>query len=217
MRKNISKLYTKFLGKDRKKVFNKLISFSDIAFLGGGTALCMQLNHRKSYDFDLFVNNSIEKTLLNRVIKVFDKNIKVLVDSSDELSLLIFQKIKLSFIYFPFPHIYSLVKANSIPILHWKDIASDKAYAIGRRGVYRDYVDIFCIIRKGFNLENVIEDAEKKFDGGFSSKLFLSQLVYFDDLEDFTVDFIGRKYALEEIKRYLSRIVSEYINKEEVL
>jgi hypothetical protein len=217
MKKNISKLYTNFLGKNRKKVLNQLISFSDIAFLGGGTALCMQLKHRKSYDFDLFVNNSIEKSLMNRVVNIFDRNIKILVDTSDELSLLISKKIKLSFIYFPFPHIYSLVKTNSIPVLHWKDIASDKAYAIGRRGEYRDYVDIFYIISKGFNLGNVIEDAEKKFGGAFSSKLFLSQLVYFDDLEDFTVDFIGREYSFSEIKEYLELTVSKYINNKEVL
>lgn len=213
----MSQLYTDFLDDKRKQVLNQLKSFSNIAALGGGTALCMQLSHRRSYDFDLLIDTPIEKTLLNRIIKIFGKNIEILVDTGDELSVLISREVKVSFIYFPFPHLYTFIKTLFIPLLHWKDIASDKAYAIGRRGEYRDYVDIFFIIKKGFNLENIIRDAERKFKGAFSSKLFLGQLVYFDDLGDFTVDFIGRKYSLAEIKRYLEQTVSEYLTKKEVV
>jgi|GEM_PF-578468 len=217
MKVNMSQLYTDFLDNRRKQVLSQLKSFSNIVTLGGGTALCMQINHRRSYDFDLLVSTPIEKALLNRVIKIFSENIEILVDTGDELSVLISREVKMTFIYFSFPHLYTTIKTLSIPVLDWKDIASDKAYAIGRRGEYRDYVDIFTIIRKGFDLDNIIGDAEKKFKGTFSTKLFLGQLVYFEDLGDFTVDFIGRKYSLEEIKGYLKRTVSEYINKKEVL
>lgn len=45
--------------------------------------------------------------------------------------------------------------------------------------------------------------------------LFLSQLVYFGDLEDFTVDFIAKKYSKEEIKSFLEKEVRKY--KEEII
>jgi len=211
MKKSISKLYTNFLGKEQKKILEELKPFSDISVLGGGTALCMQLVHRSSYDFDLFVSSPIAKTLLNNIIKIFGKNrIETLADSSDELTVLISRQVKISFIYFPFPHLYPYIKSHSIPILYWKDIASDKAYAIGRRGEYRDYVDLFFVLEKGMGLAEIIKDAEKKFKSNFSAKLFLSQLVYFDDLSDFTIDFIGKAYAVTEIKHLLEEFISAY-------
>jgi len=45
--------------------------------------------------------------------------------------------------------------------------------------------------------------------------LFLSQLVYFGGLQDFTVDFIAKKYSNEEIKSFLEKEVREY--KEEII
>lgn len=199
-----------FLGRERINVLLQLKTFSKKAVLGGGTALCMQLNHRKSYDFDLLVNSPIEKTLLKRVIEIFGNNIETLVDSGDELSVLVTRQVKISFIYFPYPHLHPIVKTQHLPIRNWKDIASDKAYAIGRRGEYRDYVDIFFVFKKGFTLQEIIEDADQKFKGAFSSKLFLSQLVYLNDIKDFTVDYISKYYSVNEIKKYLEETVSQY-------
>ncbi len=210
MKRNMSGLYSDFLDENRKQVFVQVKPFSDIAVLGGGTALCMQLNHRKSYDFDLFVKNPIEKNLLRRVIKVFGEGIETLVDSGDELSFLISQQVKVSFIYFPFKHLYQFIETQSLPILDWRDIASDKAYVIGRRGEYRDYVDIFFILQRGLKLEKIIDDAKQKFKGAFSAKLFLGQLIYFDDLVDLTVDFIDQEYSPEQIRHFLEEAVSDY-------
>jgi hypothetical protein len=42
--RNMSVLYFDFLGTKRKEVFVQLSSFSDIAILGGGTALCLIQN-----------------------------------------------------------------------------------------------------------------------------------------------------------------------------
>jgi hypothetical protein len=95
----------------------------------------------------------------------------------------------------------------------FKDIASDKAYAIGRRPEYRDYVDLFIVLKNGFNLARTILDAKEKFRGEFSEKLFLSQLVYFEDLKDFTVEFIKEEYSIKEIKDFFKKVVNELISK----
>jgi predicted nucleotidyltransferase component of viral defense system len=198
------------LDEARQRVFAQLKPFSDTAVLGGGTGLSMQLGHRKSYDFDLLVKNPIEKTLLRRVSKVFGDELQVLVDSGDEMSFLTSHRVKVSFIYFPFPHLHPPIETESLPLLHWKDIASDKAYAIGRRGEYRDYVDVFFVLRKGLELGRIIEDATRKFKGAFSAKLFLGQLVYLTDLKDFALDFAMEEYSPEEIRRFLEDAVVRY-------
>ena len=80
---------------------------------------------------------------------------------------------------------------------------------LGRRATWRDYVDIFFLIKK-FSLDSIIKNSQKKFKGEFSEKLFLEQLVYFDDLEIVPIDFLQRTYTSEEIMEDLQTAVHKY-------
>jgi hypothetical protein len=90
-----------------------------------------------------------------------------------------------------------------------------KAYAIGRRGAARDYVDIEAAIsRGGITLADIIAAAKSRFvlegDCVFSDRLFLQQLVYTDDIHD--TDLLtspGTSFA--EVERSLRSIVAQYI------
>jgi hypothetical protein len=88
--------------------------------------------------------------------------------------------------------------------LNIKDIAANKAYVIGRRPKWRDYVDLYFLLKdRHFSLRQLIDLAVKKFDNDFSEKLFLEQLVYWSDIQDYTIDFIGKEISDEEIKAFL--------------
>ncbi len=63
----MSKLYFEILNSKQQKVFAFLKEFSKLGVLGGGTALALQLKHRKSYDFDIFMAKSITKDLLSKI------------------------------------------------------------------------------------------------------------------------------------------------------
>lgn len=54
MKTNTSKLHLALLDDKRKKVLDMLPKVSKQAVLGGGTAIALQLGHRKSYDFGMF-------------------------------------------------------------------------------------------------------------------------------------------------------------------
>ncbi|MHB1275376.1 MAG: hypothetical protein ACYC0D_05710 [Candidatus Humimicrobiaceae bacterium] len=163
----------------------------------------IQLPVRKSYDFDLFFPYEIPHDFFEKAVNEFGSKVEVLINSIYELSFISNSQFKISMIYFPFIRKYKPVVLNdSIFLSSFKDIASDKAYAIGRRPEYRDYVDLFIVLKSGFSLKQVIKDAKSKFKEGFSEKLFLSQLNFFDDIKDFTVDFIDKEYSLSEIKEF---------------
>lgn len=210
MKNIMSKVSLNVLGEAEKDVLSCLKGFFQInGILSGGTALMLQLPFRKSYDFDLFFPYEIPENFLRKASKIFNSNVKVLINNIDEFTFIANDKIKISFIYFPFKRKYKPVLADSIVLSSFKDIASDKAYAIGRRPEYRDYVDLFIILKNGFSLEKVINDAKEKFNGEFSEKLFLSQLVYFEDLKDFTVEFVKEKYNANEVRDFFKRAVSK--------
>ena len=211
----MSKLHFELLNKNQIRVLEILKNFSRYGTLGGGTALMLQLSHRKSYDLDVFLPKLISKKFLYKVKKHFEK-IEIITDTGEEFSFIsIPHKVKVSFIYYPFPPLYKTISTPYFGFFSWKEISLDKAYAIGRRGEWRDYVDLYFVMKNGFPLRSIVKGAQKKFGDSFSGKLFLSQLTYFGDLRDFTVDFISKKHSSKEIKDFLAREVEDY--KKEIL
>jgi len=207
----MSRLYiNEVLTLNQKDIFAKLVVLKQIGVMAGGTALAFQLRHRKSYDFDIFTQDNISLQLSWEVKKIFGEKIEVIQESENELTFFAQPKVKVTFFYYPFKPIYKIIETVSISIFDWRDIAADKAYALGRRPIWRDYVDLFFIIRTNHGLKKIISDAKKKFQGLFSEKLFLGQLIYFGDLQDFQIDFLGESIQPDKIKRFFEREVKKY-------
>ena len=197
---------------EKEILFSLTPFFKQEGLLSGGTSLMLQIPFRKSYDFDLFFPFEIPLSFAREAASIFNSKIEILINTPDELTFIANNQIKISFIFFPFKRKYKPVSAeNFISLSSYKDIASDKAYAIGRRPEYRDYIDLFVILKNGFSLKRVIVDAKEKFAGEFSEKLFLSQLIYFEDLKDFTVELIKEKYSVDEIKSFFKQAVGSYL------
>lgn len=209
----MSKLHLENLYENQTKSLEVLKNFSKYGILGGGTALILQLSHRYSYDLDIFLPKLVSKKFLYKVKQYF-KEIEIIVDTRDEFSFVSrSHEVKISFIYYPYSPLYKTIAAAYLKLFSWRDIALDKAHTIGRRGEWRDYVDLYFVIKNGFSLKNIIKGAEKKFGDSFSEKLFLSQLTYFGDIKDFTVDYIGKKYSSAEIKDFLEKEAKDYRKK----
>lgn len=209
----MSALFIETLGQERKAVFGKLAQFSPDFVLAGGTAIMLQLNHRLSYDFDCFSQKPIKKTLRREAVEIFGKDIKVNIDNSDILQFITPKKVEVTFVFNPYPPLHPLVRSESISLFNLADLATDKARTLGRRGVWRDYVDIFFFLKwEIFSLEQIIKEAEERFKAGeFHDKLFLEQLTYYDDLEIVPVNFLQEKYSPEEIQKFLQDEVSKQI------
>ena len=214
----MSKLYTEFLDDNRLNIWKRLFAYKDIGILAGGTALAMQINHRISYDFDIFCKKRVPKTLLENFVMDFSTySVKPMVDNFDELTIEV-SDIKVTFLYYPFSKIHSEIVVPTgfgLNVHHINDISADKAYAIGRRGAWRDYFDIYSILKHGgMSLDNIVSLAEKKYKNVFSSKIFLSQLVYFDDINDLSIDFGSNQIVVanETVKAYLKTEVDLYLS-----
>lgn len=207
------KLFIDFLDKERLEVWGKLDSFKNYGILAGGTALALQLNHRKSFDFDIFTNNAIKQNLLLKVTDLFGRNnLEVVIDSPDELTVLFKKEIKISFVYFPFKPLHEKIQTKSLDLFDVKDLFSNKAYAISRRGAWRDYVDIYYgLSRNIINFSKLIGETEKRFEGAFSKKLFFEQLTYFADINDWTIEWIKEKIDNGKIKEFLLEQVNSYL------
>jgi len=206
--------YLDRLDSERQKVFRELEYFSKRFVLAGGTAIMLQIGHRLSYDFDCFSEKPLPRNLLREIKKTFGRLISPRYQTSELLTFLTYKGIEVTFVYHPYRPLRKIVKTNSISLFHLDDLVANKAYTIGRRGQWRDYVDLFFFLKWGlYNLDNIIEFAKKKFQGEFNEKLFLEQLVYFGDLTMAETVFLKESYTEKEIKSFLEKQVEEYIRK----
>jgi hypothetical protein len=110
-------------------------------------------------------------------------------------------------------NILSTEQLNFLPFL--KNFSSSFGLAGGtaialhlghRRSKWKDYVDLYFIIKSGISLKKIISRAEKIFGNNFNEKIFRSQLSYFKDLDySEKVDYLlGFEITDEKIKKELT-------------
>lgn len=213
MRIVMLKIYLEILDKQRQETFKKLSAFKKEGCLAGGTALSLQINHRKSVDFDIFLPRPISPQFFRRVTEVFGKNIKAKLNTRDLLLIETPQKIQVHFVYIWYKKLFPPIKTTSIDLESIGDIAANKAHTIGRRAAWRDYADLFYLLKnKLTTLEKIIKDAKKKFNGEFVEAQFLEQLCYFKDMAISPIEWIGSTYSPEEIELFLGNEVKDYLD-----
>ena len=126
MNKNILKIHQGVLDKEREALLDRLYPYAKDYILGGGTALALQMNHRKSFDFDFFSSNPIPKNLLEKISKTIPIG-NISVDTSDELTFFTANKIKVTFLYYPFNNSFPAEMLESgLKAFGIKDIAVKK-------------------------------------------------------------------------------------------
>ena len=90
-------------------------------------------------------------------------------------------------------------------------LAAMKAYALGRRSKWKDYVDLYFLLRDHFKIADISTAANQLFGELYSEKMFRTQLCYFHDI-DYTeaVDYlIPNPPTDEEIKQLLTEIAMQ--------
>lgn len=199
----MSQIHLDILDNQQKEVFEKLRIYKKEAVLAGGTALSLQIAHRHSYDFDLFFGRKLAEEdiwKLKRVVKLKE----VGMQTTEQINIITANNILINLVFYPFPSLFKKIKTFSLPLFSVKDIVLDKAFTIGRRAAWRDYVDLFFLLKKkNITLSWISKMASKKFGPEFNERLFLEQLVYFKDMEATKVSFIEESFVESDVKTFL--------------
>lgn len=208
------KLILESLDKEKLEVFNKLKAFSKIGILGGGTALALQIGHRISYDFDIFSFDKLEHSLWPKLRRVMGENSSRYLDTEDQLNMATPDNVLITFFRDDYKSLFNPVKTNTIDLMDIRDIATNKAFTIGRRPKWRDYVDIYFLIKEmKLTLEDIIKLSKQKFENGFSEKLFLEQLTYWGDIGDYDIVYLKDNIEPEIIKKLLLSEATKFSSK----
>lgn len=184
--------------------------------LCGGTALAMQIGHRMSEDLDFMmwrisktekpeVNwNAIERELVAKVGEIESFNML----GFDQVEFVV-EGVKLSFFV---SDNLSLVAEpieymGNIRLADIESIMVMKLEVMLRRMKFRDYYDIYCILREGHSIHRGIERSLKYSRHRLSTKNVIAMLLGGQFIADYNFATLQPKYSVtrEEIREYILR------------
>lgn len=182
-----------------------LSKFKREFYMVGGTAIALHIGHRLSIDFDLFKNGTVHPKRIITKFKESKEIAAVTLNREGQLNL-VCRDVTFTFFNFEYdiPHPQTVEKSITIPSL--LDLAAMKAYALGRRSKWKDYVDLFFILKNYYNLREISAQAHLRFGDLFSEKLFRGQLNYFQGISfEEQIEFMpGFEVGQDEVKEFLT-------------
>lgn len=191
----------------KAKKLIKPLSSLDNFYLADDTGLALQIGHRQSIDFDFFTPETLKGTL-GKIETMFSPEISV--NQHDQLTVMI-NSVQVSFISYPYPIFGQFNNWQGLKILTPKTIAVMKAYALGRRATFKDYVDLYYIINLNIcPLNEIINSAGKIFGTKFNDRLFLEQLVFLEDVKQENIKFLDQPVTKKKIKEFFEKEIKNY-------
>ena len=155
--------------------------------LVGGTALALQLGHRKSVDLDMFgdfsaegieIRDTLEEQFSVSVIKE-SKNIKIYQVDGIKVDLVNYSR---------YPWIDNPIEEDGITLAGIKDIAAMKVAAIIGRGTKKDFIDMNRLLQI-YSLKEILDMYMQKYPDG-SLFIAMKSLSYFEDAESDPMPFM---------------------------
>ena len=175
-------------------------------YLAGGTALALQVGHRRSVDLDFFTKHSRfdNVDLLDRVS--FGGNLEIELNK-DNTILAKLLGAKISIIAYPFflPQ-QGFMNYGAVKILLSTDIAVMKIIAISQRGRKRDFFDLYWCAKNLEPLEDTIRKLPAQYPAvAHNYHHILKAMVYFEDAESDPEPEIFFKVSWQEVKLFFNK------------
>lgn len=196
-------MYNQIFNSNQVQLLSLVKQFKKEFYLVGGTAIALHLGHRRSIDFDLFKFSPIKPKSIIQTISGFEYPYIVTRRVTKQLNLSI-NDVKFTFYQYPFKIAAKEKLEDILRLPNLIDLAAMKAYALGRISKWKDYVDLYFILKDHFTVKQISERTSDLFDQLFSEKLFRAQLSYFDDMDySEPVEYLVQPVPSDEIKSFL--------------
>jgi|GEM_PF-137590 len=166
---------------------SKLPELSNFSLVGG-TALALQLGHRKSDDLDFFTDRSFDLLVVKNAILNYNRQVQFINEGPLGLSFIMplpgneDDVRKLDIYNWAVKFIRPAIIEGSIRLASLEDIAAFKLDAIVRRKEKKDYVDIAMLLKK-FSFSQMLDFYREKYPMN-DQRLVLTQILDKEGLEN---------------------------------
>lgn len=202
-------MHKKILTKEQVNLLPLIQEFSKDFYLVGGTAIALHLGHRRSVDFDLFTSRKVKRLSIKKKLEGHRIPYSIIHEAREQFHILV-NSVKITFFEYPFEVAHSIHFDKFITLPSLLDLAAMKAYALGGRAKWKDYVDMYFMLKDHFDISQIAGKAKKLYSTSFNEKLFRQQLCYFEDI-DYSEEVIYLKDIIpqEKIKKFLIDVATQ--------
>ncbi len=195
----------------------KSILLNNSFYLAGGTGLALILAHRKSVDFDFFSEVTFSPLkLIKELEKHFPEDQISLIEMEEDTLIVSLKKVLTSFFYYDYPLVKPLIWENCLKIASLEDISAMKVISIMQRGLKKDFIDLWTILKETeYSIKDILSWCKKKYGSAFSESVALKALTYFKDAEkEDTPEGVRYNFSWDDIKKDFITLSCEYFNQQ---
>lgn len=164
--------------------------------LVGGTALALQLGHRKSVDLDLFGTIEASPEDIQEVCR--EAGELEISKTSKNINIYWIDGIKVDCVNYPYKWLDECRVLDGVRLASVNDIAAMKISAIINRGTKKDFIDLHFLLQKMF-LNHILDLYDQKYPDG-SRFIAIKSLTYFEDAEDDPMPFMFNDITWNDVK-----------------
>ena len=175
-------MHPDILSKEQKELLPLIQQFKREFYLVGGTAIALQVGHRRSIDFDLFKKSNLNATKTLKKLNTAKIPYVVTRRVSEQINL-VMNEVKITFFQYPYTIETKVDFENTLRMPNLLTLAAMKAFALERRAKWKDYVDLYFLLKDYFAVKDISMEADRIFGRLFSEKLFRAQLAFHKDID----------------------------------
>ena len=196
------------------KVFRKLKNLFKKynAVLAGGTALAFHLGHRISVDLDFFTDMEFDAEAVISGIRKTGCPFRIISEGEGYLIVEV-EELKISLFKYAYPFLENPALYEGMPVAGILDIASMKVIAISRRGIKRDFIDLYVILQE-VPFHKIAEHIINRFGKERINPLHIGKsLVYFSDAESNPEpEYVkGKEIKWDKIKKFFKGHAKQFV------
>lgn len=181
------------------------LSIFENSRLVGGTALALQLGHRKSIDLDIFgkiaaTPEEIQETCSE--VGSFE-----ISKTSKNINIYWVDGIKVDCVNYPYEWLEECRVLDGVRLASISDIASMKISAIINRGTKKDFIDLHFLLKE-MSLNHILDLYDQKYTDG-SRFIAIKSLTYFEDAESDPMPYMFEDVTWEDVKKSIIAAVQK--------
>jgi len=218
----------KIFDENQKSIKNFLEEFSKTHFLVWWTAIALNLWHRKSIDFDLFIlwKQWSWKEIFKRIEKTWLKiwewsDLRYLSDEEEAEATIFINWVKIQLLDFSRNPFWTKINLEADNILlnclkspSLLDLWAMKIFAMMYRKKWKDAVDLYFIIQNWYSFEEILDRTKNIFTNLFQEEAVFENIVEWNWDKSEKVEYIIENFPKdEEIENFLISEIKKNILK----
>ncbi len=174
-------------------------------YLAGGTALALQLGHRRSYDLDYFTPSEDVPSIREQLAQALDPFEPVLADTAWGNLVFLAGGVRVGFYGYGYPLVAPLRVEEDVSIASLPDIGLMKLDALQSRASRKDFHDLYAL-GQHMTLREILDLASRKYAAtrDFEAQV-IKRLPFFERADAEAPLLLIEDVPWEEVKAYFRK------------